>query len=273
MIHGKTHMMKVLKPIDKHFNLSIIGILVLAMSKRIMNEVMCLAEDIGCMIYYQDTDSIHIPVTDLAKLVPKFREIYHRELVGSDLGNFHSDFPEIEHEVPIAVESYIVGKKIYVDKLMNSKNMYGYHTRCKGISKAAIIEAASREFLDMYNKIIRGQYGIEGREFIEVTSTMSRFCDMVNKVQKAPNCTDTAMRISLDILNKFITELIDEKKQETMHKVCGVAIMRLYKKLYDGEVTSTLIWLALCSNLIIPMISKSSPRRISLGNSEAKVKK
>jgi hypothetical protein len=50
LIHDKTRMMQVLQPIGKHFNLSIIGILIPAMSKRIMNEVMCLGEDIGGMI-------------------------------------------------------------------------------------------------------------------------------------------------------------------------------------------------------------------------------
>ena len=36
---------KVLRPIDKHFNFSILGIQVLSMSKRIMNRVMCLGID------------------------------------------------------------------------------------------------------------------------------------------------------------------------------------------------------------------------------------
>lgn len=35
------------------------------MSKRITNEVMCLALDIGCHIYYQDTDSMHIESASL----------------------------------------------------------------------------------------------------------------------------------------------------------------------------------------------------------------
>ena len=43
---------KVMTPIDKHFNFSLLSIQVLSMSKRIMNEVMCLAYDIGCHIYY-----------------------------------------------------------------------------------------------------------------------------------------------------------------------------------------------------------------------------
>jgi hypothetical protein len=85
-------MLKVKKPIDKHFNLSIVGILILAMSKRIMNNIMCLAEDLGGKIYYQNTDSIHIPVDDLSILESEFRNVYRRELIGKDLGTFHSDF-------------------------------------------------------------------------------------------------------------------------------------------------------------------------------------
>lgn len=42
--------------------------MVLSMSKRIMNEVMCTAEDIGCKIYYQDTDSMQMSKEDVEKL-------------------------------------------------------------------------------------------------------------------------------------------------------------------------------------------------------------
>ena len=44
------------------------------MSKRIMNEVMCLAEDLGIMIYYQDTDSMHIPVDKVPMLEQKYKD-------------------------------------------------------------------------------------------------------------------------------------------------------------------------------------------------------
>ena len=37
-----------------------IGVMILSISKRIMNEVICTAEDYGIEIYYQDTDSMHI---------------------------------------------------------------------------------------------------------------------------------------------------------------------------------------------------------------------
>ena len=47
---------KVYKPVSDHFNRPQCGVWVLSMSKRIMNEVMCLAEDMGIQIYYQDTE-------------------------------------------------------------------------------------------------------------------------------------------------------------------------------------------------------------------------
>ena len=61
------HEIKRLRPTDTHFNNSLLGIQILSMSKRIMNEVMCLAYDIGCHIFYQDTDSMHIYKDDLTK--------------------------------------------------------------------------------------------------------------------------------------------------------------------------------------------------------------
>lgn len=47
-----------------------------------MNEVMCLAEDHGIEIYYQDTDSMHIAKDDIPKLSNIFMTKYNRELIG-----------------------------------------------------------------------------------------------------------------------------------------------------------------------------------------------
>ena len=55
------------------------------MSKRIMNELMCLAEDVGVDIYYQDTDSTHTPVKDIPLLKEAYLKKYGRELEGSPL--------------------------------------------------------------------------------------------------------------------------------------------------------------------------------------------
>ena len=48
------------KPYNKHFAFVPFSVMVLSMSKRIMNEVICCSEDMNIPVFYQDTDSIHI---------------------------------------------------------------------------------------------------------------------------------------------------------------------------------------------------------------------
>ena len=48
------------------------------MSKRIMNEVMTLAEDEGLNIWYQDTDSMHINYEEVELLALAFKKIQQR---------------------------------------------------------------------------------------------------------------------------------------------------------------------------------------------------
>ena len=156
------HAVKVMNPIDKHFNFSLLGIQVLSMSKRIMNEVMCLAYDIGCHIYYQDTDSMHIECKDLPKLVDAFREKYGRELIGKQLGQFHSDFPEINghDEIPRSIESYFLMKKMYIDKLQDSTGEIDYMIRGKGLTQKSIEHAYKSRFhmnpMELYKHLYEG---------------------------------------------------------------------------------------------------------------------
>ena len=63
------------------------------MSKRIMNEVMCLAEDNEIKVYYQDTDSMHLKERDIDTLAAKFKETYGRELIGKEMGQFQARLP------------------------------------------------------------------------------------------------------------------------------------------------------------------------------------
>jgi hypothetical protein len=86
-----------IKPIDDHRNIAQVGASVLSWSKRIMNEVMCLAEDLGIELFYQDTDSIHMYEENITKLSNQFKSKYNRELIGEELGQFHTDF-DIKYE-------------------------------------------------------------------------------------------------------------------------------------------------------------------------------
>jgi hypothetical protein len=96
-----------IKNINKHYNLVHLGCNILSMSKRIMNEVMCLAEDNNIKMFYQDTDSQHMNQSDVMKLSELFRAKYDRELIGKRLGQFHSDFASIDGTESFAIKSVL----------------------------------------------------------------------------------------------------------------------------------------------------------------------
>ena len=160
MIGDHIHAVRTVKPIDKHFNFSLLGIQVLSMSKRIMNEVMCLAYDIGCHIYYQDTDSMHIEVDDLPKLVDAYKNTYNRDLIGKQMGQFHSDFTSMNgrEDVKYAVESIFLMKKMYIDKLLLSDDTIDYMIRGKGITTESIKAVAHRQFNGDYMALYEHLY-------------------------------------------------------------------------------------------------------------------
>tara|TARA_B110000503_G_C6962561_1_gene335743 strand:- start:57 stop:773 length:717 start_codon:yes stop_codon:yes gene_type:complete len=151
------------KEILTHYNNAQVGVEVLSMSKRIMNETMCLAEDLGCGLYYQDTDSIHILKKDIPKLEEAFETKYNRTLTGKDLGQFHIDFSSsICKGELFATESIFLGKKCYIDKISGSENpeVFDFHCRMKGIPNKSITHYAlknNEDILDIYKDLYNGQ--------------------------------------------------------------------------------------------------------------------
>jgi hypothetical protein len=149
---------KIKKSILEHFSRVHIGVNVLSMSKRIMNRVMCLAEDNDIKIYYQDTDSMHMEHNKIDLLKTKFKEMYNKDLVGKYLGQFSSDFSvdakrDETYEIR-AIESIFVGKKCYIDKLQykspEGRLQVTYHCRMKGIPSKCIKQKWS-DFTKLYN--------------------------------------------------------------------------------------------------------------------------
>ena len=144
------------KGFDDFYVPNFIGVQILSMSKRIMNEVMCLAEDLGIMIYYQDTDSMHIPVKDVPKLEKHYEEIYGRVLRGSNMGQFHPDFESDKIKGDLkSVEAYFLGKKAYCDKLMNDNGEVDFHLRLKGIPNN-LLESEKEDPLELYKYMYEG---------------------------------------------------------------------------------------------------------------------
>ena len=151
LANGLYYKVKYYKAIDNHFNNVHVGVEILSMSKRIMFEVMTLSEDLGHIITYTDTDSIHIDSSKIDELADEFKKKYGRELIGKMMGQFHTDFDLAGSVGDIhAVDSIFLGKKCYVDKLQGydsqGNELTDYHIRMKGVPSDCIIHKAKEEY-------------------------------------------------------------------------------------------------------------------------------
>mgnify|MGYP003649979590 FL=1 len=135
------------------------------MSKRILGEVLYTAEDNDIEIFYVDTDSTHMFQKDIPKLRKHFNEKYGRELIGKDMGQFHSDF-EMKGCKNVHSTYFIgLGKKCYLDCLKGidiktGETMYDYHIRMKGISKLGIEDYGDEYTLkieEIYEELYEGK--------------------------------------------------------------------------------------------------------------------
>ena len=138
-----------------------------------MNTVMCTAEQTNIDIYYQDTDSIHIKQEDLPLLADKFKDKYNRELIGSDLGQFHSDFDSIASSEQIkeaasqgvkyqvwSKKLIALGKKSYLDILEDNLGNIGYHARMKGVPNQCLTikcQELGITLEELYMKLYNGE--------------------------------------------------------------------------------------------------------------------
>ena len=171
--NSKQYLIKLNKTVDKQFNNCVFGVSVLSMSKRIMNEVMCLAEDLGINIYYQDTDSMHIEHDKIELLANEYKKKYSRELIGEDtIGCFHNDFDELKDAFTTLHIS--LGKKMYYDELANDKGEHAEHFRMKGIPNNVIINHAKQYFNNSVKSLY--EYLYEGNEItFNLNATAVRF--------------------------------------------------------------------------------------------------
>ena len=170
-VNKNLYAVKVGKQIDTFYTNTLLGVQILSMSKRIMNEVMCTAEDINIKIYYQDTDSMHIEKNKINSLADEYKKRYGRDLIGKNLGQFHNDFDEVENGY--SYKSIFVGKKMYVDMLKNDKNNFGIHYRMKGVNLDCVklyaedliktncqnnlSDNLEEAIYDIYNKLYNGE--------------------------------------------------------------------------------------------------------------------
>ena len=148
------------KGVMGNYNYAHLGMSILSESKRIVNEVLGVANDNNIDIYMTDTDSIHMLQKDVQILGDKFREKYGRELIGKYMGQFHTDFESQNIEGPVWSKKFIgLGKKAYLDILTNSKGEEDYHIRFKGAHSSNIINYCKNNNMsveDFYMKLYNG---------------------------------------------------------------------------------------------------------------------
>ncbi|KAK8898932.1 hypothetical protein M9Y10_001224 [Tritrichomonas musculus] len=153
---------KKIKPINKHFNLPQFGASVLSWSKHIMNSVVSTAEQNDIAIYYTDTDSIHMKESDIDKLSKMYKEKYGKDLIGSNMTQFHCDFDSFSGAVGEIHSRKLIalGKKSYLDILVDEKGNEDYHVRMKGVPKQCIINKAKRMGITiekLYERMYEGE--------------------------------------------------------------------------------------------------------------------
>lgn len=153
------------KSIIQHYTACHLACQVLSMSKRIMNEVMCLAEDNGIKIFYQDTDSLMLFDKNVETLGKLFKNEYGRELIGEAMGQFHTDFEvdddERDKSYPItATETLFLAKKTYIAKLeyknKSGEIKYGFHIRAKGIP-STVIKELDENVMNTYMRLFNNE--------------------------------------------------------------------------------------------------------------------
>ena len=142
------YQVKLIESLLYDYNLAHFGSIILSMSKRIISEVFCLGEELGFMIYYTDTDSGHFRESEIDQLASAYRERYGRELIGTNLGQFHCDFESIDPDarMPVSVRSIFLEKKSYIDMLQDDHSNIAFHVRMKGIPAVTLMNTANQMY-------------------------------------------------------------------------------------------------------------------------------
>ncbi|CAL6029092.1 DNA_polymerase [Hexamita inflata] len=155
---GNKYIVTIRQEVCDSYAFTYIGSLILSTSKRIMNEVMCLADDNKLPIFYQDTGSMQIEIDSIEILKQKYFEKYNRDLIGENMGQFHTDYDSDLGKVLYADQAVYVAKKVYCARLVVQRDSdksitVDYHIRMKGASIGAIDKECNEKYEGDYIKL------------------------------------------------------------------------------------------------------------------------
>ena len=104
---------------------------------------------------------MHINADSVDVLADLYKQKYDKELIGKQMGQFHSDFTSMNgrSDVKYAIESYFISKKIYIDKLLMEDGTIDYMFRMKGVTTEAIKAEAEKRggLMQLYKDIFEGK--------------------------------------------------------------------------------------------------------------------
>jgi hypothetical protein len=156
-----------------HSNMAHIGGMILSMARRIMNEVMAIANDLNVHILYQDTDAVLVldAIDTIDNYKSKFTTLeeaykikYGKDLVGDQLGQFDNEFKYPGHENIHSTHCIILGKKCYINLVTGKNFETGEYESYPCPKMSGVNSYAMNEYSD-YFKLYKRLYNGDTIEF------------------------------------------------------------------------------------------------------------
>lgn len=187
-----TTMVRKLSPTFGEKNFSHFGVMILSMSKKIMNEVLRLAK--YGSIFYQDTDSYHILKSEVEPLSEIFKKVFKKELQGKNLCQLHIDYDCEGRNLDniTSVLSVYICPKVYFEWLSDIADMKFEENffRCKGVPEKSIIKYCEENNISIMSlfltekkhkfNLLEGVADIKIEGWGKVTTYENGFCREIN---------------------------------------------------------------------------------------------
>ncbi|MFA5704606.1 MAG: DNA polymerase, partial [Advenella sp.] len=227
-----------LKEISDEFTSSLIGIQILSMSKKMMNQAFRFCDKEAM---YQDTDSIHLKAKDAIILKKQYEEHYKRPFTSKKLGDFSSDFGNDTK----CLRSIYCGKKAYYCDLL--KKVYKNIQYRKGTVEKRIdlnINLNQEVFECHYEtklsmKLARFSKEFEVGKSYEVTFKLNNIDHVVSFNVEEEREDHVRMK---GVPNKVVIHYC---------KINNLTLWHLYMKLYNGEaITFDLTSIKVCFKFV-----------------------
>ena len=217
-----------------HSNLAHIAGIYLSNSKIIVNDVFNVMTAIGAEALYTDTDSIHVHKKDIPAIAQKYRDIYGKELIGKQMGQFHDDFQKYKpkeyskYQLEELKQTFIkYGKKIEANRVEEIQE------KIKGFGNSLVIAKIVENEL-----LIKKKFCSEGVKIkvpkdlrIEYPQRSNRFIAVGKKVYMDALINDFDDNIDYHVRFKGANEanILSYCKNQK------ITVVQFYEKLYRGD--------------------------------------